>query len=461
MVQPASSDPQATPVTDATAPRTPRVTVLARAARPALQRAVRVLRDGFPLTARGVGVVGAAAACLRWYGFRDLDGVWYVAGIGLLAIAALSALLMLGAFVRLWLALRAPAERTGNIATDTELAVPSGFSLPSLRFVPLVELRSSVVPAAGAEVSLVPSGPALREQLAFHDHAEVRALTRRIEVRDVLGLTALALRRSGRVEIDVLPHLGAFRGMPLLFSLSGGDDVPHPLGVEQGDRLELKRYAPGDPARFIHWKVYARTGKLVVRMPERALSRAYRVAAYLCAGELDGASAAAARAALSHGALGADFRFGADGAQAAARDVAAALPLVRRSSAARRAPGAGLSAFVAEVEREGPCSLVLFVPPVSDAALARVRDLLRAHRRPVRVVIGVDGIAEGAARSWARRVLFATRPGRAVEREALALSVQAYRKLGCDVLVLDRVSGRVLGDAHFARPRAAVEERAA
>jgi len=317
-----------------------------------------------------------------------------------------------------------------------------------------------VLPPDSAELTLTARGAALTEQLAFHDHAEVRSIERRIEVRDVLGLTALAFRRRDPVEIDVLPHLGAFRQLPLLFSLSGGDDLPHPLGVDQGDRLELKRYAPGDPARFIHWKVYARTGKLVVRMPERALSRAFRVAAFLCAGADDAASAAAARAALMLGAFGADFRFGADGSHALARDVAEGLPMIRRSSAARSAPGAQLVPFMAQVEREGPASLVLFVPPGSPESVARLRELLRVRSRPVRVVIGVDGIVARGTRPLLRRVLFASRNARAVSAEALADTVTAYRKLGCDVVVLDRISGRTLSDAHFAE-RARSEERAA
>ena len=79
--------------------------------------------------------------------------------------------------------------------------------------------------------------------------------------------------------MDALPRLAGLSRMPALSSLASGDAAPHPMGLEDGDRLELRRYMPGDPARFIHWKVLSRTRRLMVRTPERALSLARRTAA--------------------------------------------------------------------------------------------------------------------------------------------------------------------------------------
>jgi hypothetical protein len=427
-----------------------------------LVRLAALARDRSPLTLRGVGIVVSAGSCLQWFGYRDLDGVWYVAGIALLGLCAVALFCMAIGFILSFIAVRRAARAAVSLRASTDTGAPctTGFSLPSLRFVPLVEVQLGLIPASLAAVSTDIVGGALHEQLRFHDHGDVREVLRRIEVRDVLGLSSLAVRSPARVEIEVLPHLGAFRTLPLLYSLSGGEDIPHPLGIDQGDRLELKRYAPGDPARFIHWKVYARTGKLVVRMPERALSRAYRVAAYLCAGEGDGATAAAARAALEFGAFGEDFRFGADGTRDVTRALGDALAALRRSAAARAQGGQGLSAFLAQAEREGPCSLVVFVPPIAQAPLQRVRELLRGHARPVRVVIGVDGIVRAGVGSWASRLFLAGRRRMSVDADQLRASVLAYRALGCDVVVLDRENGRMLSDVHFAAAAARSEQAA-
>jgi uncharacterized protein (DUF58 family) len=311
-------------------------------------------------------------------------------------------------------------------------------------------MRLSWIRPDAAEPELAEAKAYGREQVRLTDHGEVRRVLRRIELRDVFGLASLSLRAEAPLHIDVLPQRGALAHLSPLSSLAGGDDMPHPMGIAEGDRLELKRYAPGDPARFIHWKVYARTQKLVVRMPERALSRAYRVAAFLCAGQGDGASAAVARVALEQYAFGSDFRFAADGSPAPTERVDTALVALRRSAAARAQGGGDLSAFVEQVEKEGPAALVLFVPPHAPSVEAHVSALLRQRSRPVRVVIGVDGVVTQNRPSLLARVAFQTSASPRTLLSELSASVTAYKRLGCDVLVIDRESGRVLGAAHLA-----------
>jgi hypothetical protein len=412
-------------------------------------------RELVPLTLRGAFVAGLSALALWYYGFEALDGVWYVMGLGLLALACMALLSVVFAAVRmkLWLAgqsARVPAK----FATETGRALATGFAPPSLRFWLFVEVQLALRTPAHASVETLREGALLGERVRFTDHGELRALARTVFVRDVFGLTSIGLRRDFAVEVDVLPHVGALRSLPLLRSLSGGDDIPHPMGIEQGDRLELRRYAPGDAARFIHWKVYARTQKLVVRTPERALSRAQRVAAYLVAGEGDGASAAAARVALEEGAFGADFRFGADGSPTPIRALAGALVAVRRSSAARARSAEQLESFMQAIDREGPSSLVLFVPAERGPCVERIGALLKKRARTARIVIGIDGVSAQQSASWLERVALLAAGSVRTPLIALRELMAAYQRLGCEVVVLDRESGRVLGDAHLAPRRA-------
>jgi uncharacterized protein (DUF58 family) len=416
-----------------------------------LRAGVRRARELWPLTLRGALVSGAAGLALYVYGFGELDGVWYVAGLGLVALCALALLSVLAAALRmkLWLRHRERAEmRTLSVDTGRDFA--SGFALPRLRFWLFVEVRVGWLRPASAEVRLADTGPLAEEYVRLDDHGEIRELLRRIELRDVFGLASFSLRDVVDCALDVLPHRGALTRLSPLHSLAGGDDMPHPMGVAQGDRLELKRYAPGDSARFIHWKVYARTQKLVVRMPERALSRAYRTAAFLAAGPGDGPSAAVARVALEQGALGADFRFAADGSPAPVERVDQGLVALRRSSARRAQGGADLLAFVDQVEREGPAALVVFAPPHSAQVQERVAALMRQRARPVRIVIGVDGIASAAPPSWLSRIAFQSQGSVRTALRLLQDGVAFYRRLGCEVVVLDRDSGRMLGDVHLA-----------
>src|SRR5262249_51070283 len=156
--------------------------------------------------------------------------------------------------------------------------------------------------------------------------------------------------------------------------------------------LELRRYSAGDPARFIHWKVFARARKLMVRTPERALSVARRAAAFLIAGERDDASAAVARLALERRPLGSDWGFRADAQIAGVTGIPEALDALIRSGGLHANAGAGLSAFAENAERKGPVSLVVFAPSRPGPWLERVATA--ARKRKLRVVIGVDGVYE-------------------------------------------------------------------
>ncbi|HEX6246164.1 MAG TPA: DUF58 domain-containing protein [Polyangiales bacterium] len=418
---------------------------------PRVRRVLTRARELCPLTLRGALVLCAAVAALYVYGFGELDGVWYVAGLGLCVLCGLSLLWVLAAALRLGLWLRAQgAPEPRPLAVDTGRELDSHFVLPRLRFWLFVEVRVSWLEPTHVTARLAPDRAFGRERVRFDDHGERRTVQRLIELRDVFGLASLSLRQRAPIAIDVLPQRGALLSLAPLQSLSGGDDVPHPLGVAHGDRLELKRYAPGDPARFIHWKVYARTQKLVVRMPERALSRAYRVAAFLAAGAGDGATAAVARVALEQGALGADFRFAAAGSPTPVSRVDQGLVALRRSADHRADGAADLGSFVSEVEKEGPAALVVFAPAHAPQVEARVAALLRERARPLRVVIGVDGVTRDPPPSWLERVTLAAQSSSRTALAALQDSVTFYKKLGCEVLIVDRDSGRLLGDAHLA-----------
>ncbi|MFW6023271.1 MAG: DUF58 domain-containing protein, partial [Myxococcota bacterium] len=279
---------------------------------------------------------------------------------------------------------------------------------------------------------------------------------RRIVVQDAFGLARLAVRQRDPLALRVVPDVGALGQMPVLQSFAGGEEHPHPMGLEDGDRIELRRYVPGDPARFIHWKVFGRTRRLVVRMPERALSRARRVVAYLVAGGDDDATAGAARVATQTGALGADWTFAADGTDGEVRTPVEALEVIVRSVKARAEGAAGLRHFLDRAERQGPAAVVVFAPPVPGAWLDRVVASARARRGRMRAVIAVDGLRPGGPGPWWRRLLVAARSEAGASLLELEQVVRALEGAGCEVVLLDRPTGKRLGAAH----RAAVAARA-
>lgn len=424
---------------------------------------LRRLGDAFPWTPLGLSVAGASLAALTWFAYAEMDLVLLVVGYGAAALALLSSLATFLATLVVARDLRIRRhDPPGEHTLETELPARTGFRLRDRWWLPLVRVRWMVESPDGLSSRQRASEGFEEERLVAAKRGRRDHLRRRVLVEDVFGLTRLGLRLTTSDVTTALPHIGALRRLPSLLATAGGDDWPHPMGVDNGDRLELRRYAPGDPARFIHWKVFGRTRKLVVRLPERALTRAHRTVLYLVAGQEDEASAAASRVAFesalaSRRSQDEDWVFGADGVAPGrgALRLEDALDAIVTSADHAHAGAAGLERFVNEEERRGPASVVLFVPARPGPWLARVVAFAKRRAGRVRLVIGVDGLAHRTRPKWHRRLLALPPAADATSVTQLDEVLRALESTRASVLVIDRRSGRALGEAH----RRAVRER--
>ncbi len=400
--------------------------------------------DLFPWTPLGLALGGAAYAALRIFAYAQLDLVWLVTGYAVLGLCALAPLFVVPA--ALWLRFRLRrhgAAPSDALLLETQLAAATGFSLPALRFAPFVQIRWHWLSPKDARVRTSLVRGHLREAVELPERGQHQSVLRRVIVEDPFGLARVALRVPEERSVRVLPRLLGLRHLPQLASLAAGTELPHPQGMTDGDRLELQRYTAGDPARFIHWKVLARTGKLMVRKPERAVSLSRRSAAFYIAADDDDASAAVARLALENRLLGNDWVFGTDLAPAGVSRVDEALQKLIESVAAREHAGANLAAFVAQVDKRGPASLIIFAPIVPGRWLDAVAQVARS--RQVRVVLGVDSVQTTARPPFWLRLLTTVPPLRAASAEALEAVVTTLARAGVAVTILDRASGQALG----------------
>ncbi len=419
-----------------------------------LGRLWRRIVDPIPITGLGILATLVFWAGLTFFGMEKMDVVLLVAcsaGLGLVGIAVAGVVLF---GIALRIRARHPGPRS-ELHLETQRESPTGWELPTFGFLPLVAVRWEWERPDGFVVDPERKLFKRLERVTTDRRGRHHGVRRRVIVEDVFRLARVAFRVDDPVVIDVRPHPGRLGRMEPLTAFAGGDDAPHPMGIDDGDRTELRRYAPGDPARFIHWKAFARTRKLVVRVPERALSQARRTAAYLISGDEDEASAAAARVAVERGALGRDWIFGASGASSDADDAADAIELIVSSAAHRDAGAAGLAAFVQRAERAGPAALVVFAPPTEGPWIDAVQAVAAKRPRGLRVVIAVDGLIPEGERGPVAKLLTVPGAPQGLPVEVLDRTLRALGRSRIDVVVYDRPSGRRLGGAHVSRAKKA------
>jgi hypothetical protein len=441
---------------------------MSRARRPLLGSFVGLLgriRELFPLTNLGLGVLLAAAAAYYGFGVPRTDYVVQLVSVLAAALVAGALIVVLAGAVLTHRAVRrylrgeggagSASDRDGPIMFEARRGWGTGLRLPRRAWFPLLEVSWTWEAPQEFRVIMSRVDGEIWENIETHRRAHEERIVRRFVVEDSFGLARIVLRRTEDRTLRVVPYSGNLDRAPILRSLAAGEDLSHPSGVPMGDRVDMRRYVPGDPLRLALWKVFARTRQLMVRTPERAIEPAVRVVAYLVSAVGDEPAAAAARVAVDGGHLGNDWLFGADGAERPTNDREAAVDLIVRSRNVRdtRAANAfGLERFVQVASETEPVRLILFLPSVPGPWLDRVAATLRSHRGSASAVIVTDGVRapEEARPSKLDRVLRIPEPPR-VEDEAyttpndLMSIARALAAAGAEVTAIDREHGRALG----------------
>ncbi len=440
-------------------------------------------RGYFPLTNLGLLVALIGGGTFVLFAEPRVDYVLELASALAVVLVGLAVVVVVpGA----WLVARAYRRATGELGragggpggatTDdpaptgerVELEATRGFAtlleLPRFRAFPVLDVDWTWVSPTGFSVRLVQAGPVLREEVSALERAEVDHIERRFTIEDAFGLARITLHRTERRPVRVTPHVGRLTPAPMLRSQAGGEDLSHPLGSPDGDRVEMRHYVPGDPLRLALWKIYARTGELLVRMPERAVSPSWRIIAYLVAAENDEPAAAAARVAVASGMMGEGWRFSADGAgggglPSVAEDRETALRLVVRSRAARATDAgdaAGLPAFLDATSGLSRRRLVVFVPATPGPWLERVASAVRGFDGRATVVVTTDRVVDtlptpSRLEKVLRRAAEAPLGLADTTLEHLEAVLRTLGAAGAEVVAVERPTGRVLSTGRGVR----------
>jgi hypothetical protein len=407
-------------------------------------------RGLFPLTNLGLGVAAAGTLCFFKFALPRVDYVLELVGLFADALVIAAVLIVLPTTLSVHRAFKRNMGRGEVSLFEAQRGFASILRMPSFRWFPLVELRWSWIEPEGFTVDRVEEAGQWVERVEAKERAHAPRIVRRFVIEDAFGLARIVLLRTEDRTVRALPWVGKLNVSPMLRSHTGGDDLPHPMGELDGDRVDMRGYIPGDPLRLVLWKVFARTQELMVRTPERAISPALRIIAYLPSAPADDPAAAAARVAIEQGLLGDDWTFSADGALHPASEHEGALELVTRSRAVRgtdAADAAGLATFL-ETSGDVKNRLILFVPAIPGPWLARTAEALRRRNGPVTALIAAYGIEaehqkEDRLERWIK--LPAPRSERAIATPDELMEVaRTLAQAGAHVAGVERPTGRTL-----------------
>ncbi|RMG45181.1 MAG: DUF58 domain-containing protein [Acidobacteria bacterium] len=392
----------------------------------------------------GSGVAAAALAAIALAAGRHLqDFVLATAGAGGLALFVLSGL---AALAQGLLARRHAAKGKEALAPLRAVEgrpAETGRRWPDA-WVPLAApIRIAWrVPPGEARLRRVPGG--LAETVVFRDRALVTEAVRELVAEDVLGFWRIRFRARDDVRVRVLPDPGRLSAAELVACLASADLMPYPFGRPTGDRVDSRTYTRSDPARFILWKVYARTRELMVRVPEPARSPERAPLIFLAAGREDAPAAALVLLLLEGGLLGPGARFAADGSPDPSRDPEAVRDAIARSSSFRERGGRDLSTALGHPSLSPEDPVVIVGPAADEAWMAEVAGTVAAD--PSRFVVLAAADAHPPARTPAgwRRILFRPPPEGGRPVPALARKLGILTEAGARVLLADRAGGRIV-----------------
>jgi hypothetical protein len=407
-----------------------------------LRRILQIVFGFVPLTWTGAAVAGLSYWVYSAYGQERADYVLYAAGlVGLAVTAASLAFVLLAAFV-VWLTLlwRRDDERLEK-SIDVGEEVYTGFSASAMTFWPFVELDWSWQEPASVLLSKRRRGLRRLELIRATERGRFHALKRRFTIRDIFGLSAFSFEMSYPCMLRFAP-VRTTLDVAIAVRESGGDGYSHPAGKLEGEYIEMRGYQPGDPLRFVLWKTFARTRRLLVRVQERAITPHPSTVAFMVAGRGDEGTASAARTMMEDGMLGREVVFSADGSRSVVRRLDEAVEQLIDSVRARGQGGKGLARLAGQVDEVQLGNCVLFVPNRFGPWFEEVRAFAARLPAPPTLIVSVDGELEQKGK-WRIAHLLREQPHRIDELRAVPKLFDALSTLG-SVQVVHASSGRLI-----------------
>ena len=411
-------------------------------------RVVYFIAGLFPLTIQGCITLLVTAVALSIYGYGAMDLIVFslaICGLAILLFCLFCSIIS-GIIIQRRISRSLANQASKAIFVEAGYPNETGFSLPPLNLFPLVKLSWKINHPNLVETRVrADSDNQLAEEIIPSRRFYTEKLIREFEVADVLGFSRYSWRQEQTVKARALPKTDAVRSLPLLPSMTAEDGIPNPSGDPEGDRMEIRPYAPGDSIRHIMWKVYARNRQLNVRLAEKSVSHSKRTVAYLLSSPNDEAAAAIARVAVETKALGEDWAFAADGSEAPCTTIADALDAIAKSRSFGKPYTYGLDNFLQLAVGKSGAHCILFAAAEQAPWVDQLAKTISRFPGQFSLIMATDGFKSETKPSLLERALM----NRNLTSEPKPSSMLDLRRLLTKIgqlvestIVIDRKSGQ-------------------
>ena len=209
-------------------------------------------------------------ACLVFYGFYREWFAWFVL-VAMVLLPWFSLLISLPAMLTVQAGLRCPETVRTGVPARTALQVKCRFPTPPVRC--RIRLHNSLTDRyyVGRPGERIPT-----------EHCGCMTISYdRLFVYDYLGLFCRRLRKGDTTHVYIEPKPVPCQLPEQLQSRTISLWKPKP-GGGFAENHDLRIYRPGDDLRNIHWKMSAKTGKLIYREPIEPAQKGYLLTMTLC-----------------------------------------------------------------------------------------------------------------------------------------------------------------------------------
>ncbi len=411
-------------------------------------KAVYFVATLFPLTLQGCITLLVTTFALSIYGYGAMDLIVFslaICGLSILVFCLFCSIIS-GIIIQRKIHKNSALKTHKPIRIEAGYPNETGFTLPSFGFFPLVKLSWKV-----AYPSLVQTRIKLNEENELCEEIipdkrfHTEKIIREFVVADVLGFSRYAWRQEQSITARALPKTNSLKSLPLLPSMTAEDGIPNPAGAPEGDRMEIRPYAPGDSIRHIMWKVFARNRQLNVRLPEKSVFQSKRTIAYLLSSPNDEAAAAIARVAVESKAFGEDWAFAADGSELPCTTIDAALDAIAKSRALEKPYSYGLDNFLRQTTGTAGTHCILFAAAEHSPWVDRLGKTMARFPGQFSLILATDGFrSETQASLWQKLLLrgYDDSELHVPSMPDLRMLLTKMGQLVESILVIDRRSGQ-------------------